>query len=119
MTDTPHAVDSQLASDPARELVSRLGPWATGHAPAYRELADAIAAAVGSGALRGRLPSERELAAATHVSRSTAVATYGLLTERGIVDRRRGSGTFVVPGARASHVCDDPVGCVRAFFGEG
>ena len=43
-----------------------------------------------------RLPSERTLAAALIVSRGTAVAAYDLLVADGLVERRRGSGTYVL-----------------------
>jgi len=112
-------VDGQLASNAPAELGTRLGRWSVGRAPAYRELADAVGVAIATGALQGRLPSERELAAAASVSRTTAVATYTLLAERGLVERRRGSGTFVAGARRrATHTCEDPIACVRAFFAE-
>jgi DNA-binding transcriptional MocR family regulator len=42
-----------------------------------------------------RLPAERVLATRLAVSRGTAVAAYDLLVADGLVERRRGSGTFV------------------------
>jgi Transcriptional regulators containing a DNA-binding HTH domain and an aminotransferase domain (MocR family) and their eukaryotic orthologs len=42
-----------------------------------------------------RLPSERELAKNLHINRSTVVHALDILTERGILLRRAGSGTFV------------------------
>ena len=71
-----------------------LGTWQrTG--PAYVALADALRAAILSGSvpLSTRLPSERELADATGVSRTTTTATYGLLRDEGYLASRRGSGT--------------------------
>lgn len=53
-----------------------------------------------------RLPPERALAEELAVSRSTTVAAYALLQERGVVVRRQGSGTRIAtsrplaPGAR-------------------
>ncbi len=83
-------------------------PGRRGEAPRYLRLADAIEDAVhqdeiGNGAM---LPPERALAAALGVSRGTTVAAYGVLVERGLVERRVGSGTRVVgsgsrPVARA------------------
>lgn len=42
-----------------------------------------------------RLPAERQLAAQRGVHRSTAAAAYAELGARGLVELRRGSGTFV------------------------
>ncbi|MDF7667572.1 PLP-dependent aminotransferase family protein [Orbaceae bacterium ESL0727] len=42
-----------------------------------------------------RLPSERDLAKKLHVNRSTVVHALDCLTERGVLIRRLGSGTFV------------------------
>ena len=78
-----------------------LGPWSEGPGPLFRKLARAIASAVERGAVAGdaRLPSERSLAVAMAVGRGTAVAAYDLLVADGLLDRRRGSGTYVNIGA--------------------
>ncbi len=57
----------------------------------------AIAGAIERGALANgtRLPSERILAEALAVGRGTAVAAYDLLVGSLIIERRRGSGTYV------------------------
>ena len=84
-----------------------LGAWQR-PGPAYVALADAVRAAILSGSvpLSTRLPSERELADATGVSRTTTTATYGLLRDEGYLVSRRGSGTVTTlpsgPGARVS-----------------
>ncbi|HYD10076.1 MAG TPA: PLP-dependent aminotransferase family protein [Acidimicrobiales bacterium] len=69
-----------------------------GPGPLHRQLARSIAGAIERGELeRGaRLPAERALAASVPVSRGTAVAAYDLLMADGLVERRRGSGTFVL-----------------------
>ncbi|CAM5780066.1 MocR-like transcription factor YczR [Cellulomonas persica] len=71
-----------------------LGSWAR-PGPAYGALADALRQAVLSGALplRTRLPSERELAEALAVSRTTTTAAYDTLRDEGYLASRRGSGT--------------------------
>ena len=51
-----------------------------------------------------RLPSERTLAATLQVSRTTVVAAYELLSGDGWLERRRGSGTWVVHPARRDPV---------------
>ncbi|WP_426592265.1 PLP-dependent aminotransferase family protein [Cellulomonas sp. McL0617] len=85
-------------------LRSVLGAWQrTG--PAYVALADALRAAILSGTLplSTRLPSERELADATGVSRTTTTATYGLLRDEGYLVSRRGSGTVTtLPSGRGA-----------------
>jgi DNA-binding transcriptional MocR family regulator len=79
-------------------VIDELGDWASGTGPLFRQLGRALASAIERGVLgRGtRLPPERTLADALHISRGTAVATYDLLVADGLVERRRGSGTFVV-----------------------
>jgi len=90
-----------------QRLAAVLGAWHR-PGPAYVALADALRAAILSGSvpLSTRLPSERELAEATGVSRTTTTATYGLLRDEGYLVSRRGSGTVTTlpsgPGARAS-----------------
>lgn len=61
-----------------------------------------------------RLPSERSLASALHVSRGTVASAYEILPERGILERDRGSGSVARP--RAHEVSSDPIACVREFF---
>ena len=99
-----------------RRLDTVLGAWQR-PGPAYVALADALRAAILSGAvpLSTRLPSERELADAAGVSRTTTTATYDLLRDEGYLASRRGSGTVTTlpsgPGARVSmaeSVRDEP-----------
>jgi DNA-binding transcriptional MocR family regulator len=80
------------------QLVRELGDWAIGSAPLFRQLARAIASGIERGILgRGtRLPAERALAAALVVSRGTAVAAYDVLVADGLIERRQGSGTYVL-----------------------
>jgi DNA-binding transcriptional MocR family regulator len=89
-------------------LAPLLGNWTGGDGPLYRQLADRIDELVREGDLPpgARLPPERQLAEQLAVSRSTTVAAYALLADRGVVVRRQGSGTritpegHVAPGAR-------------------
>jgi DNA-binding transcriptional MocR family regulator len=66
--------------------------------PRFRQVARAVGSAIERGALGRdtRLPAERALAAALGVSRGTAVAAYDALVAEGFVERRRGSGTYVL-----------------------
>jgi DNA-binding transcriptional MocR family regulator len=80
------------------QIVAELGDWAIGSAPLFRQLARAFASGIERGVLaRGiRLPAERALAAALAVSRGTAVAAYDVLVGDGLIERRQGSGTYVL-----------------------
>lgn len=75
--------------------------WDAGPGPLYRRLAQAIATAVERGDLprRARLPSERQLAVRLSVARGTVVGAYEVLADAGILERRQGSGTWVVDPA--------------------
>lgn len=87
-----------------QRLQSVLGAWQR-PGPAYAALADALRAAILSGSvpLSTRLPSERELADATGVSRTTTTSTYDLLRDEGYLVSRRGSGTVTtLPSGRGA-----------------
>ena len=84
-------------SGTVRGLVDALGPWSEGPGPLFRQLARSIAGAIERGAVAhdARLPSERSLAEALAIGRGTAVAAYDVLVGEGLLQRRRGSGTYV------------------------
>lgn len=65
--------------------------------PLYHQLAQLLTQAIRSGALRpgDRLPSEPELARRHGIGRPTVRQATDLLVRRGMLERRRGSGTFV------------------------
>lgn len=102
-----------------------IGAWSRPGA-AYAALADALRQAVLSGSLplRTRLPSERELADALQVSRTTTTAAYDALRDEGYLVSRRGSGTVTTlperlprPGApltRPTNLDDDVVDLTTA-----
>jgi DNA-binding GntR family transcriptional regulator len=60
------------------ELVNHLGTWSAGKGPLQQKLAHALMQAIRHGALNPgiRLPSERDLAYALTISRTTVVAAY-------------------------------------------
>lgn len=76
-------------------LVRELGNWRTSSqsGPAYHGLADAIRLLVVDGRIPvgARLPSERALAEALRVSRTTVTAAYTQLREDGYLNARRGT----------------------------
>ena len=78
-------------------FTAALGPWLEYPGPLFRRLGRSIASAIERGALPdgARLPSERTLASILAIGRGTAVAAYDELVADGLLERRRGSGTFV------------------------
>lgn len=88
-----------------------LGTWHVA-GPAYSALADGLRAAVLAGTLppHTRLPSERQLAEALGVSRTTTTAAYRRLRELGYARSRAGSGTVAVLPRTASGDEEPPHG---------
>jgi GntR family transcriptional repressor for pyruvate dehydrogenase complex len=80
------------------------------HAPAGEDLAARIGELIGVGTLAAgsRLPSERDLAEMLGVSRPIVSQAVRILVVRGLVESRRGSGTYVMSGpAEASRLILD------------
>lgn len=65
--------------------------------PIYRTVAGSFIERIGNGEIPpgSRFPSERQLASEFQISRMTARAAVNLLAQRGYVERRNGSGTYV------------------------
>ena len=91
----------------AGSLARDLGNWQdTGDVrPAYRALADGIRLLVRDGRvpLGVALPSERELATALSLSRTTITSAYTLLREQGFLNSRQGARSVVAKPAGAPH----------------
>jgi DNA-binding transcriptional MocR family regulator len=91
-----------------RQLGSLLGDWrARAPGPTYARLAAAITQLVLDGRLplHCRLPSERDLAAALGLSRTTVTAGYDALRETGYLVSQRGSGSWTaLPAVHRSAV---------------
>jgi GntR family transcriptional regulator len=70
--------------------------------PLYQQLAELLSRDITSGALEpgARLPSEPELSKRHRIGRPTVRQATELLVKRGLIERRRGSGTFVRPAPR-------------------
>jgi DNA-binding transcriptional MocR family regulator len=88
----------------AEQLLALTGGWEARRGPRYLALADAIADAALQEELADgtALPPERALAQHAALSRGTVVAAYAELAERGLVERRRGSGTRLRTGLAPS-----------------
>ncbi len=71
--------------------------------PLYRQLADVLTAEIESGlhAVASRIPSEHVLADRFEIGRPTVRQATDLLVRQGRLERRRGSGTFVLPPSHA------------------
>ena len=75
--------------------------YRAGRGPRYEQLYRHIAAAIGSGVLdhAAQLPPERDLAGMADVSRVTVRKAVAQLVTDGLLEQRRGAGTFVRPQA--------------------
>jgi DNA-binding transcriptional MocR family regulator len=78
-------------------LVRQLGVWSNGRGSLQQKLARGLMDVIRHGDITPglRLPSERALADALQISRTTVVAAYDALREHGWLDSRAGSGTWV------------------------
>ena len=87
----------------AQELIPNLGVWSAGPGPLQQKLARGLADAIRKGAVHPgiRLPSERSLAQALSISRTTVVAAYDALRESGWLESRKGSGTWICESSPA------------------
>ena len=65
--------------------------------PIYQQLMDGICQAVARGELKpgAKVPSQRELAEGAHVNPNTVQRAYRELELLGLVETRRGEGTFI------------------------
>jgi GntR family transcriptional regulator len=70
--------------------------------PIYRQLRDRVVASILDGALRegDPLPSVRNVAAEYRVNPLTVLKGYQQLVDEQLVEKKRGRGMFVNPGAR-------------------
>jgi DNA-binding transcriptional regulator YhcF (GntR family) len=70
--------------------------------PLFVQIAERLAAEIADGGLGEgeRVPSTNELAAYYRINPATAAKGIGMLTDQGLVEKRRGIGMFVAAGAR-------------------
>lgn len=71
--------------------------------PLFAQIAERLADDIADGALveGERVPSTNELAGFYRINPATAAKGIAMLTEDGLVEKRRGIGMFVAVGARA------------------
>lgn len=72
-------------------------------APLFVQIAERLADEIADGTLAegGRVPSTNELAAFYQINPATAAKGISMLTDDGLLEKRRGIGMFVAAGARA------------------
>jgi GntR family transcriptional regulator len=70
--------------------------------PLFVQIAERLADEIADGTLPegGRAPSTNELAAYYRINPATAAKGLGMLTDDGLLEKRRGIGMFVAAGAR-------------------
>jgi DNA-binding FadR family transcriptional regulator len=75
----------------------------------YEQIAERLAADIRAGVLRAgeRLPSERDLARTLEVSRASVREAIASLQVQGVVETRKGAGTFVVAVPAGGHELHD------------
>jgi|SRR5579872_5840002 len=77
--------------------------------PIYRQLRDRVVAMILEGALKegDALPSVRSVAAEFRLNPLTVLKGYQQLVDEQLVEKRRGRGMFVSPGARKALMKDE------------
>lgn|SRR5262245_23791892 len=70
--------------------------------PVFRQIADEVRRGISIGVLRpgDPLPAVRQLAADLRVNANTVQHAYRTLEQEGVVEVRRGKGTFISPAVR-------------------
>jgi GntR family transcriptional regulator len=77
--------------------------------PIYRQLRDRVVAMMLEGTLKegDALPSVRQVATEYRLNPLTVLKSYQALADEGLVEKRRGLGMFVAPGAGAALMKDE------------
>jgi GntR family transcriptional regulator len=77
--------------------------------PIYRQVRDRVVAMVLEGALKEgeALPSVRQVATEYRINPLTVMKAYQQLADEGLVEKRRGLGMFVAPGASTALLKDE------------
>jgi GntR family transcriptional regulator len=84
------------------ELVLRMDSEWNDNQPIYRQLRDRVVASILDGVLKegDPLPSVRNVAAEYRVNPITVLKGYQQLVDEQLIEKRRGLGMFIQPGAR-------------------
>lgn len=90
------------APDDTTDFLRRYPPAANAGMPKHVALREALASAISAGFWKpgAKLPTETELAAMTPYSLGTVQRALRSLVEQGLVERRRGYGTYVPDGRK-------------------
>ncbi len=85
--------------------------------PIYAQLERALRAAIATGRLRAgdQLPTVRQLAVDLRVNANTVARVYGELERTGVIETRRGVGSFVAAPPARAHPPRDRERRLRAF----
>jgi GntR family transcriptional regulator len=77
--------------------------------PIYRQLRDRVVAMMLEGGLKEgeAIPSVRQVATEYRLNPLTVLKAYQALADEGLVEKRRGLGMFVAPGASAALMKDE------------
>ena len=117
----PATTETQIYDRRSTPLASILGNWTVGGGPLHRRLAESIKLAIEQGDLpRGRiLPPEREVARQLSVSRNTVSSAWLTLKTDGLIDSRKGSGTWIARPPAAGPDKSPTLVSLRGVFHRG
>jgi GntR family transcriptional regulator len=85
--------------------------------PIYAQLERGLRAAIATGRLRigDQLPTVRQLAVDLRVNANTVARVYGELERMGVLETRRGVGSFVSAGRSAARPAEEKAKRLREF----
>ncbi len=85
--------------------------------PIYAQIEHALRAAIASGRLRPRdqLPTVRQLAVDLQVNANTVARVYSDLERAGVLETRRGVGSFIAVGRAQARPAEEKTRRLRAF----
>ena len=85
--------------------------------PIYAQLERGLRAAIATGRLRigDQLPTVRQLAVDLRVNANTVARVYGELERAGVLETRRGVGSFVSAGRTAARPAEEKARRLREF----
>lgn len=89
-----------MPDDIAQTPVTAVEDGPTGALPTYLRIAEALTIDIGGGRLAAgaKLPPERQMASEYNVAVATLRKALQVLADRGLIERRQGSGNYVLEG---------------------